>query len=196
MLTNKVRVHFLLIFIFILLSSDLPAQDFNGNYELSGVMEMAGQLKLLPQNKYVATFSYGAADWSEIGIWKPEGNGLTLLNGQFKNRNTSDLSLFLPSGLHFEYKDGKLIAHHPAGKISFIDPTKTPSKSGQPGEGRMRVQGTVMKLTNEELVIKIKNECVSFNAQSIDPKALKNFKVGKKVDTEIPFSAILSGGSC
>jgi hypothetical protein len=71
---------------------------------------MAGGLSLKKDQTYSAGFSYGAADWIEAGDWKAEGDGVTLSGSRFKARNTKEIPLFLPSGTHFVYKDGRLTA--------------------------------------------------------------------------------------
>ena len=169
-----------------------------GNYELQGVMEMAGGLTLRPDQKYSAGFSYGAADWVEVGTWKPEGDGVVLSGSRFKARNTKEIPLFLPSGTRFTYKDGRLTATGPGGKVVFIDPNKTPShrkKTGEAGEGRMIVRGKVVKLDSEVLIVKMK-ECLAFSVARLSPDVLSVAKQGKTIDVEIPFSAMIGGESC
>lgn len=173
-------------------------RDLVGDYELQGVMEMAGGLSLKPDQKYTAGFSYGAADWAEEGSWKPDGDGVALSGSHFKARNTNKIPLFLPSGTHFVYKAGRLTATGPGGSVTFVDPNKTPSHrktTGEAGEGRMIVRGKVVKLDAEELVVKTK-ECMMFSVPQLSPDVLKSAKVGKRIDAEIPYSAIIGGGSC
>jgi hypothetical protein len=174
------------------------AKDLVGDYELQGVMEMAGGLTLKPDQKYAAGFSYGAADWIEEGSWRPEGDGVVLSGSHFKIKNAANLPLFLPSGTHFAYQDGRLTASGPGGKVTFINPNKTPShrkETGQAGEGRMLVHGKVLKLDSEEMVVKVK-ECMMFSVPQLSPEVLKAAKVGQVLDAEIPYSAIIGGGSC
>ena len=196
----KIKTFLLTAFAFFLAVSTLPAretQEFVGNYELTGVMEMAGLLTLKPDQKYAAGFTYGAADWVEEGSWKPEGDGVVLSGSRFKAKN-ADLRLFLPSGTRFVYKDGRLTATGPGGQVVFIDPNKTPShrkKTGEAGEGRMIVRGKVVKLDSEVMVVKMK-ECLTFSVPGLSPDVLKIAKPGKTIDVEIPYSAIISGESC
>jgi len=187
---------FFLLFGFALPALSLEARELAGNYELRGVMEMAGELQVFPTQKYVATFSYGAADWAEEGDWKAEGDGLTLSNGHITVRNSPKIPLFLPSGLHFSYQLGKLRASRPGGDLVFIDSSRTPSSKGEPGEGRMRVKGKVTQLDDKQLTVKMKAECLMFNVKGLFPEVLRKAQVGKNIDTEIPFSAMIGGGSC
>jgi len=195
------RTFLLTAFAFFSIVPSLPAwetQELVGNYELQGVMEMAGGLTLRPDQKYSAGFSYGAADWVEVGTWKPEGDGVVLSGSRFKARNTKEIPLFLPSGTRFTYKDGRLTATGPGGKVVFIDPNKTPShrkKTGEAGEGRMIVRGKVVKLDSEVLIVKMK-ECLAFSVARLSPDVLSVAKQGKTIDVEIPFSAMIGGESC
>jgi hypothetical protein len=175
------------------------AKDLVGNYELTGVMEMAGGISLKPDQTYTAGFSYGAADWIEEGSWKSEGDGVVLSESRFKARNTKEISLFLPSGTRFLYKDGRMTATGPGGKITFVDPNKTPSqrkKTGEAGEGRLLVKGKVVRLDKESLVVQQGRECIVFDAARLSPEILTSAKVGAKIDTEIPYSSIIGGESC
>lgn len=175
----------------------LEPQDVAGNYELQGVMEMAGGLSLRPDLKYAAGFSYGAADWIEEGSWKLDGNAVVLSGSHFKQKNMN-LPLFLPSGTRFAYQDGKLTASGPGGKVTFVNPNKTPSHrktTGQPGEGRMAVHGKVLKIDDEVMVVKTK-ECIDFSVPQLSPDVLKVAKKGAVIDVEIPYSAIIGGESC
>lgn len=119
--------------LFSAISSLLAAEatELVGNYELQGVMEMAGGLSLKSNQKYTAGFSYGAADWMEEGSWKQDGDGVTISGSHFKSRNTDKIPLFLPSGTHFVYKAGRLTATGPGGSVTFVDPNKTPSNRGK-----------------------------------------------------------------
>ena len=175
------------------------AKDLAGQYELTGMMEMAGLLALRADQKYQAGFSYGAADWVEEGTWKPEGDGVVLSGSHFKIKN-GEFPLLLPAGTHFSYKDGRMTATDPAGgKISFVDPNKTPSnrkKTGEAGEGRMLVKGKVVKIDGVTMVVKIKGECVDFLVAALAPEVRKAAKKGATLDTEIPYSAIIGGESC
>ncbi len=176
----------------------LDAQEVIGNYELQGVMEMAGGLSLKAAGKYLAGFSYGAADWLEEGTWKLQGNEVVLSGGRFKERNYDKLPLFLPPGTRLKYQAGKLSSSDPQRKLTFLNPDKTPSGKGQEaGEGRMRVKGKVVKLDSETLVVDI-GECLAFDASRLSDKVLQAVKgkVGKSVDVEIPYSAMLGSGSC
>lgn len=169
-----------------------------GNYELTGVMETAGMLRLMADQKYAAGFSYGAADWVEEGTWKIEGDEVVLQGGRFKVKNYKDLSLVLPAGTRFKYKDGKLTASDPKRKLVFLDPNKTPTPPGEEsGEGRMRVKGKVVKIDNETLIIQ-SGECMTFDVHGLSEKVIKTAKEkqGKAIDVEIPYSAILSSGGC
>jgi hypothetical protein len=174
------------------------AKDLVGDYELVGVMEMAGMLSLKADHRYAAAFSYGAADWVEVGTWAIEGDGVVLSGARFKTRNTRDLPLFLPNGTRLAASDGKLTAPGPGGSVSFVDPNKTPShrkETGKAGEGRMLVRGRVVSLDAETLVVKT-DECMQFAVSRLSPEILKAARVGKKIDAEIPYSAIIGGGSC
>jgi hypothetical protein len=174
------------------------AKDLAGKYELTGVMEMAGLLILAPDQKYQAGFSYGAADWVEEGTWKPEGDGVVLSGSRFKTKNAK-IPLFLPAGTHLSYKDGKLTAVGPGGKVAFVDPNKTPShrgKTGEAGEGRMLVKGKVVRVDTETLMVKMKGECLTFAVGALSPEIRNTAKKGAFIDTEIPYSAIISGESC
>jgi hypothetical protein len=175
------------------------AKDLVGNYELTGVMEMAGGLTLKPDQKYTAGFSYGAADWIEEGNWNPDGDGVVLAGSRFKARNTKEIPLFLPSGTRFVYQDGRLTATGPGGKVVFVDPNKTPSnrkKTGEAGEGRMIVKGRVIKRDAETLMVKVAKECISFSVPALSQEVLRAAQPGKSIDVEIPYSAIISGESC
>ncbi len=172
------------------------ANDITGNYELTGVMEMAGAITLMPNHHYQAQFSYGAADWIEEGNWALEKNAVVLSNAHFKIKNSNDLSLFLPSGTRFTLSSGKMTAYGPNGHITFINPNKTPSRSTGPGEGRMRIQGTVVKLDAETLEVKTKKECMYFDVNQLSPAILRAVKKSKNIDIEIPYSAIVAGGGC
>jgi len=174
------------------------AADLTGDYELTGVMEMAGGLSLKKNNTYLAGFSYGAADWVETGDWQATSNGLVLKNAKFKMKNSNEIPLFLPSGTTFTYQDGKLTTILDGRKISFIDPNKTPSnrgKTGKPGEGRMIVKGKVLSRDQEVLMVKME-ECMLFSVPTLSPEVLKAAEVGKVIDVEIPFSSILGSQSC
>lgn len=192
----------LISLILLSISPSLAARDTKdlvGNYELTGVMEMAGGLTLKQDQTYSAEFSYGAADWIEEGNWKPEGDGVTLSGSRFKARNTIEIPLFLPSGTRFVYKDGRLTATGPGGKVVFVDPNKTPSqrkKTGEAGEGRMIVKGRVVKLEAEALMVKMTKECISFSVPALSQDVLNAAKPGKTIDVEIPYSAIISSESC
>src|SRR5262249_22939314 len=172
-----------------------------GDYELVGVMEMAGGLSLQKDQKYVAGFSYGAADWQEAGTWKIENDEVVLENSHFKVKNSLIHSPFLPGGTRFKYQEGKLLGTDPARKLVFRNPNKTPTPKGQgpeaAGEGRMRVHGTVMKLDADILIIKT-SECMQFDVKTLSDSILSKVKgkVGRVVDVEIPYSSIIGGGSC
>jgi len=175
--------------------------DVAGTYELQGVMEMAGVLALKPDHTYEAGFSYGAADWREEGAWQREGDDIVLSRARFKTKNMAAIQLMLVSGTRFNYKDGRLAATDPARKLVFIDPHRTPSprnKTGEAGEGRMIVHGLVVQLDEKNLVVKTADDCIYFEVTRLSPavhKAVKG-KLGKSIDVEIPYSAIIAGGSC
>jgi hypothetical protein len=179
----------------------LEVKQLVGNYELVGVMEMAGGLILNENQKYVAGFSYGAADWEEEGSWKIEGDEVILEGSHLKVKNKLIPSPFLPAGTRFKFKDGKLTSTDPTRKLVFINPNKTPSPSRKTadsaGEGRMRVHGKVVKLDSEVLVVKTK-ECIQFDVKTLSDSVLKmaKQKMGKMIDVEIPYSSIIGGGSC
>ena len=169
-----------------------------GSYELQGVREMAGGLMLKEAGKYLAGFSYGAADWVEEGSWKLEGDEVVLSGGRFKQKNYDKLPLFLPAGTRLKYHDGKLSGSDPERKLVFIDPNKTPPGKGEgAGEGRMRVKGKVIKLDAESLVVQV-DECLTFDAARLSRSLLRSIqgKVGKSIDVEIPYSAMLSASTC
>lgn len=197
----KPRIKALLVGLFFVAVSPArawEAKDLAGKYELTGVMEMAGLLVLAPGGKYQAGFSYGAADWVEEGTWKADGDGVILLGSHFKAQNAK-LPLFLPANTHLSYKDGKLTAVGPGGKVAFVDPNKTPSnrkKTGEAGEGRMLVKGKVVKIDSDVMMVKVKGECINFAVSSLAPEVLGAAKKGATLDTEIPYSAIIGGESC
>jgi hypothetical protein len=171
------------------------ASEITGTYELTGVMEMAGALRIMPDQKYMAQFSYGAADWIEEGNWKwADSHSIVLSNARFKLRNTNDISLLLPSGTRFIYAQGKLTAYGPGGHIIFINPNKTPSGHHAPGEGRMRVRGTVVTINSEILEVKTK-ECIDFDVNGLSEEVIRTAKKSKQIDVEIPYSAIISSSS-
>ncbi|MBL7684549.1 MAG: hypothetical protein JNK65_00735 [Deltaproteobacteria bacterium] len=160
---------------------------------------MAGGISLKSNKKYLAGFSYGAADWQEEGVWRLEGEELVLEKGHLKVQNNVIPSPFLPAGTRFQVKMGKLIGTDPTFKIVFIDPNKTPSSHEKEtaGEGRMRVKGKVVQLNAEVLIVKME-ECIQFDVRSLSKDLLQQLKnkVGKSIDVEIPYSSILGGGSC
>ncbi len=172
------------------------ADDISGTYELTGVMEMAGAITFMPNHAYQAQFSYGAADWIEAGNWRLEKNTVVLSNSHFKIKNTQHLSLLLPSGTRFTLGQGKIIAYGPNGHITFINPYKTPSTSSGPGEGRMRVQGTVIKMDSDTLEVKTTKECMYFSVNQLSPAIVRAATQSKHIDVEIPYSAIIAGGGC
>lgn len=86
----------------------LDAKAVTGDYELQNVPEMAGMLALKADGKYLAGFSYGAADWVEEGSWKLEGKAIVFSGSRVKQTNYDKLPLFLPAGSRFEYSKGKL----------------------------------------------------------------------------------------
>ena len=178
----------------------LDVKGAAGNYELHGVMEMAGMLMLKADQKYAAGFSYGAADWTEEGSWKIEGDEVVLEGARFKVKNKLIPSPFLPSGTRFKYKDGKLTGTDPSRKLVFLDPNKTPSpskkSSDSAGEGRMRVKGTVVKRDADYLIVNTGKECIQFDMHSLSESVLKVAQAGKSIDVEIPYSSIIGGGSC
>lgn len=179
----------------------LDASQVLGNYELQGVMEMAGGLALQRNHKYMAGFSYGAADWQEEGSWKIEADEIVLEGSHLKIKNPHIPSPFLPAGTRFKYKDGKLSGTDPERKLVFLDPNKTPSPRGKgadvAGEGRMRVQGKVVKLDSDVLVVQEK-DCIQFDARTLSDSVLAKVKgkLGQRIDVEIPYSSIIGGGSC
>ena len=178
----------------------LEPNDVPGTYHLQGVHEMAGELSLSAAagHPYLAQFSYGAADWAETGTWKLDGETLVLSGGRFKQRNTPDAPLLLPSGTRFALSTGKLTATDAERPLTFVDADKTPP-SGQPGvagEGRMAVKGTVVKLDSDTMVVKVNNECIDFSVDALSPALRKLAKKGAALDTEIPYDAIVGGESC
>ena len=130
-------LNILLVLIFTSLSVfGLDNKTVVGKYELEGVMEMAGMLVLKANQKYTASFAYGAADWVEEGTWKIEGDEVVVSGGRFKEKNYNDLSLFFAPGMRMKYKDGKLTSSDPERKFAFLDPNKTPTPPGKDaGEG-------------------------------------------------------------
>lgn len=162
-----------------------------GRYELQGVMEMAGILELKANSKYVAGFSYGAADWMEEGGWRLEGDVVILTGGKFKSQNSRDIPLLLPTGSRFKYNDGKLTSLDPIRKLNFLDPNKSSTS-----EGKMRVRGVVTKWDGDSLVVKTPGECIQFSGPGLSPELRQKLKVGKKLDAQIPYSAIQGSGSC
>ena len=192
---------FLLMFLVTPTIYALETQQVAGNYELQGVMEMAGGLMLKKNNTYMAGFSYGAADWEEEGTWKLEGDLVVLEGGHLKVKNKMIPSPLLAPGMRFLYKDAKLMNTDPSRKLTFINPNKTPSPKTKTkdsaGEGRMRVQGKVIQLDSDVLVIKTK-ECMQFDVRTLSEEVLKTAKakMGKMIDVEIPYSSIIGGGSC
>jgi len=197
----KQKIIFLFASLFFLWTVDTLAEGpdrLAGKYELTGVMEMAGMLVLAAGGKYQAGFSYGAADWVEEGTWKADGDGVILLGSHFKAQNVK-LPLFLPANTHLSYKDGKLTAVGPGGKIAFVDPNKTPSnrkKTGEAGEGRMLVQGKVVKIDADVMMVKVKDECIDFAVNALSAEVLAVAKKGATIDAEIPYSAIIGGEGC
>ena len=167
--------------------------SFAGRYELQGVMETAGLLVLEANHQYQATFSYGAADWEEAGTWKSEGGQAILLGGHFKTKNHSEIPLLLSDGIKFQYSDGKLSSMDGKQKLVFLDPNKSHSS-----EGKMHVQGKVTQWDSKVLMVNTGKECITFDATGFSETLQKQMKgkVGKTIDVEIPYSAIVSGGSC
>jgi hypothetical protein len=199
----KSLLHIMIVVAALLITATALAVDTTdavGTYELQGVMEMAGGLALKPDHTYEAGFSYGAADWMEEGVWREEGGDIVLSRARFKTKNMVVIQLMLTSGTRFTYKDGRLVATDPARKLVFIDPNRTPSprnKTGEAGEGRMRVRGKVLKLDDRELVVKTE-DCMFFDVNRLSPSVLKAVqgRLGKSIDVEIPYSAIIAGGGC
>ncbi len=200
----KTKVPIIAIISFVILAGKalaLDAQIVSGQYELVGVMEMAGGLNLMEKRQYVAGFSYGAADWQEEGTWKIEGEEVVLEGARLKVNNSLIPSPFVPSGTRFRYHEGKLTGTDPSRKLNFLNPNKTPSPkrktADSAGEGRMRVRGTVVQLDAEVLVVKME-ECIQFDVKGLSDSVLKTAKqrLGKNIDVEIPYSSILAGGSC
>ena len=122
---------FLAILTFLALSTSfafgLENSVLVGTYELNGVMEVAGMLQLNEDQKYLAQFIYGSADWTEAGLWKIEGDEVVLAESRILRQNMDIPSPVLPTGIRFTYGDGKLTAFLSGEKIIFMDPTKTPS---------------------------------------------------------------------
>ena len=196
---------FFILLLFMLLAtppaSALEIKQVAGNYELQGVMEMAGGLMLKENSTYMAGFSYGAADWQEEGTWKLEGDEVVLERGHLKAKNKMIPSPLLAPGMRFKYKDAKLTGTDPSRKLVFINPDKTPSPktktADSAGEGRMRVRGKVIKLDSDVLIVKT-SECIQFDARTLSDSVLKTAKakIGQTIDVEIPYSSIIGGGSC
>lgn len=195
-LVNLILSFFILYFICPVWAA--TTKDIAGTYELTGVMEMAGAIRLMPDQRYEAQFSYGAADWIEEGSWKLVGDNSVVLSGaKFKARNTMNLPLFLPNGTRFIYKQGKLTAYGAnGGHVTFINPNKTPSTASAPGEGRMRVSGAVIKIDSETLEVKTAKECMYFNVNQLSSQVIQAAKKSRHIDVEIPYSAIVAGGGC
>ena len=168
-----------------------------GNYELWQMREMAGVLQLKSGQKYAAEFSYGAADWVEGGTWQIEGDEVVLQGGKVKQTNFKDLKPLLFPGIRFKYSQGKLAGTDPNRPIVFIDANKTPAGGKEAGEGRMKVKGKVLSIDEQTLVVKME-ECLTFNVNQLSDQVIQTAKksVGKIINVEIPFSAIISGGSC
>lgn len=99
-----------------------------GSYGLQGVEEMAGNLSLLENQKYLASFSVGAADWVEEGTWKIIGEEVVLVDAKVKMTNAPTQELLLSAGTKLTYQQGKLSTVIPKynQKIVFLDPGKTP----------------------------------------------------------------------
>jgi hypothetical protein len=160
---------------------------------------MAGGIVLKADQKYAAGFSYGAADWVEEGTWKWEGDAVVLSGGHFKMKTFPDVPRMLPSGTKFSYQDGRLVSLNGERDLEFIDPNKTPSRrktTGQAGEGRMLVQGRVIKIDSGTMVVKIKDECIRFAVAGLSSEVIKAAGKGATLDVEIPYSAISGSGSC
>ena len=200
----KQNKFFIIILLIILFSAPnvfaRKSADIAGTYELQGVMEMAGYIRLKPDHTYIAEFSYGAADWIEVGVWKEEDGDIVISSASFKIKNSPDIQLIIPSGTRFKREDGRLVTGDSSHKLVFVDPNKTPSrreKAGEAGEGRMLVRGTVIKLDSRELVVK-SDDCIFFDVTSLSPEVIKKVKgkQGKFIEAEIPYSAITAGGSC
>ena len=158
---------------------------------------MAGVLSLSATtgHPYVAQFSYGAADWAETGTWKLDGETLVLSGGKFRQKNTPDAPLLLPSGTRFAITPGKLTATDPERPLTFVDADKTPP-SGQPGvagEGRMAVKGTVVTLDAETMVVKVGNECIDFSVDALPATERKLARKGAALDTEISNNKNIAG---
>jgi hypothetical protein len=177
----------------------LETKDIAGDYQLQGEREMAGLLSLTAADqKYVARFSYGAADWVEVGAWKIDSDTVVLSGGRFKATNYKDMQLLLASGTRFSYEPGKLTSTDPSRPIVFLNPDKTPPSgtTGVPGEGRMLVQGDVVKIDDEIMVVKVKGECIDFSMPALSPEVRKVGKKGATIDVEIPYSTIIGGETC
>jgi len=97
----------------------LNPSSIPGAYELRGVMETAGELMLHPDQKYVAEFAYGAADWVEEGTWKIDGEEVVLSGAHFKMKNYDKIPFFLPPGTRLKYQKGDLVSGDPLRKFRF-----------------------------------------------------------------------------
>ena len=99
----------------------LRAKGLVGAYELQGVRETAGFLMLHPDQKYLAEFSYGAADWQEEGAWKLEGDEVVFSGARFKVKNYDKIPFFLPEGLRLKVRKGDLTSQDPKRSFTFIN---------------------------------------------------------------------------
>ena len=175
-----------------------------GNYELQGVMEVAGVLQLNNDQKYLAQFIYGAAEWIEEGRWKIEGDEVVLKESRIQKQNMPIPSPFLRAGTKFKYEDGKLTASESDRKIVFLDPNKTPS-IGQMGEPQCRPykepslmlgEGSLLSVGETEVVISDLMLHLDFVvkrawADKNIPALLSPPKLYKLVQKEIPGSDII-----
>ncbi len=139
----------------------LESKSVIGEYELQGVMETAGRLRLEKNNRYLAGFSYGAGDWVEEGTWKLEGEEVVLSDSRIKAKNHSSIALLLPAGIRFHYQDGKLSSVAADRRLTFLNPNKTPSpvdadKSACAPAPRAPVpiaEGSLLRVESDQVVI-------------------------------------------
>lgn len=123
-----------------------------GNYELQNEMEIAGTLQLKEDQKYLAQFIYGAADWVEEGRWEIEGGEVVLMDSRIVKQNMPIPSPALRAGTKFRYEDGKLTAFYSDQKIVYLDPGKTPSHEQMSAPQCTPYKGSLLTLDEGSLL--------------------------------------------
>jgi len=171
---------------FFVLSMVAPAADPTGDYELTGMREMASGLRLSANGTFQYFFTYGAADYSSEGTWKVDGDAVVL-----NAKVTSAPPFRLVSSSATKEKDYRVVVKNAQGRAAANVHVLVKPKKGKVEEQQTDQEGVAMfpeSMAPEGIAFEVRVYQLQTEMFPVKPgHNLFQFELNGEAITRVPF---------